>query len=484
MGGGQNVQFLPHADDSAGYFIRLREEAVPAGEGPGGKTYREHVENFARNVGLDARAHLVGGTPVASAEIMSREKARAIAEREDVLYVEEAGIGRLHAVQANAPWHLDRVSQRTLPLDGEYIYNWSGTDRRIFIIDSGVRASHDEFQDPFDNRVSQLQYDAFGGSGQDCADHGTGVSSMSSGWTKGTAKETEIVNVKVADCFGSVSPSDYVEAANWVADQVDPGDIVNISLGFPHSVTINDATDHIADQGAVVVTSAGNSATDACNQSPASAHKAYTVASSNDQDALSSFSNFGTCVDIVAPGESIEAASASGDSEFFSSVNGTSFAAPLVAGAAALVQDEGIGPDPVTIKDAISQRATQGVLSNLNGTPDRLLYTLDDSAGSAPETPSMTIDFTGCHNGLASYAVTLSENGSTPVESWEGYKREGMGGSYNQIHDSTTPGFNFSVNSENYWEIKARGLNGDGLSNLIGDSGFAPDCTGGGPSPL
>jgi aqualysin 1 len=303
---------------------------------------------------------------------MPEAAARRLSEDPRVLYVEEDGVVTLSATQTNATWGLDRIDQRDRPLSGTYTYNWTGSGVRAYVIDTGIRTSHTQFG----GRASNV-YDVSGGNGQDCNGHGTHVAGTIGGSTYGVAKSSLPRGVKVfSGCTSSTSTSNIIAGVNWVtSNHVKPA-VANMSLGGGASSSMDTAVNNLINAGVPVAVAAGNSGADACNYSPARVAAAITVGSTTSSDARSSFSNYGTCLDIFAPGSSITSAWYSSDTAT-NTISGTSMASPHVAGVAALYLQASPGASPSTVRNAIVNNSTTSRLSGIgSGSPNRLLYSL------------------------------------------------------------------------------------------------------------
>ena len=301
---------------------------------------------------------------------MTEEEALALSEDPRVEFVEEDQIYTADATQTGATWGLDRIDQRTRPLNGTYIYNYTGSGVRAYIIDTGIRTAHTQFG----GRAS-VSFDAFGGNGQDCNGHGTHVAGTVGGSTYGVAKSVLLRAVRVLNCSGSGTTSGVIAGVDWVrTNHIKPA-VANMSLGGGISSALDTAVNNLHNAGVTIVVAAGNSNTNACNSSPARAANAITVGSTTSTDARSSFSNYGTCVDIFAPGSSITSAWSTSNTAT-NTISGTSMASPHVAGAAALYL-QATGASPATIRNALVNGSTTNVITNAgSGSPNRLLYTL------------------------------------------------------------------------------------------------------------
>jgi subtilisin family serine protease len=264
---------------------------------------------------------------------------------------------------------LDRIDQRGLPLSGSYTYTATGSGVRAYIIDTGIRSTHTQFG----SRASNV-YDGFGGNGQDCNGHGTHVAGTVGGATYGVAKGALLRGVRVFQCSGSSSNSTIIAGIDWVTGNHIKPAVANLSLGGGFSQATNDAVTRLANAGVFVAVAAGNSNLNACNTSPASAPVVTTVAASTSTDAKASYSNFGSCVDLYAPGSAITSAWYTSTTAT-NTINGTSMASPHVAGVGALYKASRGEASQATIDSWIKSNATAGVVTgNPSGTPNRLLY--------------------------------------------------------------------------------------------------------------
>jgi subtilisin family serine protease len=302
---------------------------------------------------------------------MTEAEAAALSLDPRVAFVEEDAVMTIDTTQTGATWGLDRIDQRDRPLNGTYVYNHTGSGVRAYIIDTGIRTTHTQFG----GRASAV-FDAFGGNGQDCNGHGTHVAGTVGGSTYGVAKSVMLRAVRVLDCSGSGSTSGVISGVDWVtANHISPA-VANMSLGGGASSALDTAVNNSINSGVTYSIAAGNSNADACTQSPARVAAAITVGSTTSTDARSSFSNFGTCVDIFAPGSSITSAWATSDTAT-NTISGTSMATPHLTGATALYLQTFPGSSPATIRNALVNNATTNRITGVGtGSPNRLLYTL------------------------------------------------------------------------------------------------------------
>jgi subtilisin family serine protease len=303
---------------------------------------------------------------------MTEDEALALSEDPRVQFVEEDAEVSLNATQTNPPWGLDRIDQRDRPLNGTYVYNWTGSGVRVYVIDTGIRTSHTQFG----GRASNV-YDVNGGNGQDCNGHGTHVAGTIGGSTYGVAKSALLRGVKVFQCANTTSTSNIIAGVNYVTSNRILPAVANMSVGGGASSSMDTAVNNLINSGVAVAVAAGNEyGVDACTRSPARVAAAITVGSTTSTDARSDFSNIGTCLDLFAPGSSIQSAWYTSDTAT-NTISGTSMATPHVAGVAALYKQAFPSASPSTVRNAIVNGSTTGRLTGIGtGSPNRLLYSL------------------------------------------------------------------------------------------------------------
>ena len=300
---------------------------------------------------------------------MSEEEALQLSQDPDVRLVEEDSTVELDATQTNATWGLDRIDQRDRPLNGTYSYTSTGSGVNAYIIDTGIRRTHTQF-----GGRAFAGFDALGGSTNDCHGHGTHVAGTVGGSTYGVAKSVRLYAVRVLNCSGSGSNSGVIAGIDWVtANHIKPA-VANMSLGGGASSSLDTAVRNSIAAGVTYAVAAGNSNMNAANFSPARVGEAITVGSTTSSDAKSSFSNYGSIVDIFAPGSSITSAWRTSDTAI-NTISGTSMATPHVAGVAARYLQNNRTASPATVRNAIVNAATTGRISGLpTGTSNRLLF--------------------------------------------------------------------------------------------------------------
>jgi subtilisin family serine protease len=306
----------------------------------------------------------------------------ALRRNPNVAYIEPDQAVQVNGTGLDTPWGLDRSDQRGLPLDGQYATDRTGAGVVVYIIDTGIRYDHVDF-----GGRAVVGYDAFGGNGSDCFGHGTHVAATVGGQTYGVAREARLVSVRVLDCNGSGSLSGVIAGLDWVAGHTTRPAAANLSLGGSASDALDTALRTLIAAGVSASVAAGNSTQDACVFSPARVEEALTVGATDTTDARASFSNFGPCLDVFAPGVAITSAFYT-SSTATKTWSGTSMAAPHVAGVAALYLESHPAAAPAEVADSIRSYATKAVVQNAWSTAANLVYARPivdpDTAPAAP----------------------------------------------------------------------------------------------------
>ncbi|KAF9425341.1 hypothetical protein BGZ94_007606 [Podila epigama] len=306
--------------------------------------------------------------------IVNSAALKEILASDEVEYVEQDSIITLQGTQVSPPsWGLTRVSQRNRDLSQPFNYNdAAGEGITAFVIDTGVYIEHDDFG----GRASWGANFITGSPDTDENGHGTHVAGTIGGTLYGVAKKVEIVGVKVLDADGSGTTSGVIAGMDWVAENAVPGkSVVNMSLGGSKSTALNAAAVRLYDANIPLIVAAGNSAyTAACSQSPAGADNTYTVAASDSSDRPASFTSYGTCVEIFAPGVGIKSAWI-GSPSATNTISGTSMASPHVAGVGALYLSFNTIPTAQGLFDKLTSTATLNkITGNLKQSPNRLVF--------------------------------------------------------------------------------------------------------------
>ncbi|XVS67914.1 S8 family peptidase [Actinosynnema sp. CA-299493] len=336
--------------------------------------------------------HALRGFAVSASE----REARRLAADPAVRSVSQDGLVEAVDTQPNPPsWGLDRIDQRDLPLNSSYSYDTPAATVRAYILDTGIRTTHSTFS----GRAS-WGYDAVDGTNTDCNGHGTHVAGTVGGSQYGVAKGVQLVAVRVLNCAGSGTFAQVISGVDWVtANAVKPA-VANMSLGATASAAtapLETAVRNSIASGVTYSLASGNSSADACGYSPALVREAVTVNASTITDARASFSNYGTCTDIFAPGLGITSSWHTNDTAT-NTISGTSMAAPHVAGAAALYLATHPGDAPATVQAALVNASTPNKITDPGaGSPNRLLYTGATTGGPSTVTAIRYLGGRGDH---------------------------------------------------------------------------------------
>lgn len=297
-----------------------------------------------------------------------------IKKRSDVAYVEQDRVVELDAIvtQSNAPsWGLGRISSKTRGSANYYYDSTAGSGVTAYVIDTGVLISHNEFG----GRATWGYNAVSGSSNTDANGHGTHVSGTIAGATYGIAKKANIVAVKVLGDDGSGTNAGVIAGVQWAATNASGKKAVaNMSLGGSFSAALNSAVSSAVSAGLTFVVAAGNSNANASGFSPASAASAITVGATTSTDARASYSNYGSVLDVFAPGSSITS-SYIGSNSATASLSGTSMASPHVAGLAAYLLGLESLSTPAAVANRIIALASTGLVTSPGtGSPNRLIY--------------------------------------------------------------------------------------------------------------
>ncbi|MEX0914385.1 MAG: S8 family peptidase [Wenzhouxiangellaceae bacterium] len=312
--------------------------------------------------------------------------AKGMARNPAVSYIQADQMAYTSATQSPVTWGLDRIDQRDLPLDNSFTYTNDGQGVNVYVIDTGIRATHNDFGE----RVRPGYTAINDGNGtDDCWGHGTHVAGTIGSTTYGVAKNVLLYPARVFGCSGSSPYSTIIAGVDWVAQNHIKPAVVNMSLRGPGDTAMDQATVNLLNLGITVVVAAGNDSGDACGFSPARVNGVLTVGNSTNTDARRVSSNFGECLDLFAPGTDITSTWIDSDSDSHNET-GTSMAAPHVAGVAASFLQQNSAASPTTINNAIINAATIGKISNAGtGSPNLLLFNdLTPPPSSPPGVPT------------------------------------------------------------------------------------------------
>lgn len=316
-------------------------------------------------------------------------------------------------VQPSPDWGLDRIDQREATLDQSYSYTASGTGVTAYIVDTGIRDTHNDFgkrvifghdfiwEDEPENR------DILQGEGADCWGHGTAVAAVLGGAKSGVAKNVSLVNVRVWGCDGASPRTRIIAAVDWITQNATHPAVVNMSGAHADS-QVAVAIQNSIEEGIVYVGVAGNQSEDSCESYPHDTSGRLTVGASDIDNKKAEVSNYGDCVDLYAPGVSITSASHLDDSSFIQ-YTGTSMSSPMVAGVAALFLEAYPEATPAQTKAAIVNNSTPDAVTDVPSGPNNLLYSLWESDFTLPTMPALILEATG-EKVRSNYVANLTWN--------------------------------------------------------------------------
>ncbi|MDS7935304.1 S8 family peptidase [Acinetobacter sp. V91_7] len=347
------------------YIVILNKDAGPS---------IDFAQNIAKQHGakvLQSYDTVLKGFAIYLPDTAATAFVEAMKKNPQVLSIENDIVMKIDATtQSNPDWGLDRIDQKALPLNSAYSYLQTGSGTTAYIVDTGILSSHQQFS----GRVLSGYTAISDGNGtSDCNGHGTHVAGTVGGSTYGVAKNVNLVPIRILGCDGSGASSNVIAGLDWILKNGKKPAVVNMSLGGDASTSLDSAVENLFDNGYVMVVAAGNSNTDACSASPARVSKALTVAATDNTDTRASYSNYGSCVDIFAPGSQINS-SWIGSNTATKILNGTSMATPHVAGVVAEMLQSTPTAAPQTISTNLLNQASSNVVKNPSGSPNRLLY--------------------------------------------------------------------------------------------------------------
>ena len=420
----------PSGDVWAGHYIVVLKSSAPSSEA------LVHRHSLSKTLTMDQHF----GTAIHGfSAAVTDEDADSLRNDPDVESVVQDRFVHQLGTETGMGWALDRLDQHSVPLNGAFAYGATGAGVNIYIVDGGIRYTHVEF-----GGRAHFAYDALGGNGSDCNGHGTGVAGAAAGSVHGVAKAATIWSVRVFPCSGTTTLSTILAGVDWVTAHHRSPAVANLSLGAAAAPILDTAVARSIRSGVTYVSAAGNNGGDACLMSPGKLSTVINVGATSSSDARASWSNYGNCVSMFAPGVSVPAPDYYSDVSV-SNWNGTSFAAPMASGAAALYLQLHPTASPATVRSAILGNSTLSKLTNLAGSTNKLLYTAfigstttstttttttTTTSTSGTFTPSFTVACTSLHVCTYNASASTVPNG---VSSFNWTLGDGYYGSYVKI---------------------------------------------------
>ena len=417
------------------------------------------------------------------AATLSGDDVRRLRLDPNVTSIEPDSVVALADDQAGGPWGLDRVDQRSLPLNTTYSYDTTGSGVTAYIVDSGIRSTHREFAGRILRGVNVVG-DGYGI--EDCNGHGTHVAGTIGGTTYGVAKGVSLIPVKVFACSGSTTTSAVIAGLDWIINDHAAGvpAVANMSIGGQVSDALDAAVNAVIADGVTVVVAAGNASSDSCNSSPSRVAAAITVGASQVDDGVAAYSNYGPCNDLFAPGTNILSAWNASDTASLA-LSGTSMATPHVTGAVARLLQGSHLASPAQVWAALDAAATPDALTGTyGGDPNKLLFLTAPHGSSVPGVPWALNGDVGDRTVALTWVAPWFDD-SLPVTDYAVQQRT-MGGPWSTVADGVSGATGATVtglaNGTSY-QFRVAGVNAVGIGALSATISLTPSATGPASAP-